>query len=187
MVILRKEVVYLSRQMARSPDLVTHLFGDSHMNYARYSKEALDSLPPHSAELKRRMVELTTDVKLELHATIAAKFREMVNHLNALGHDLREDSRSNPGDIDYAEGERPNPFYLCCDTTISAGYRSTSACDVPPENEEEWTKEWANAEERQKERLRFRAIGSEPGASPSGSPDRSLGNSGVTEEPPSVS
>ena len=82
------------------------------MNYARYSKEALDALPPHSEELKRRAVELRADVMLELHATIAAKFREIVNHLNACGHNLCADSRSKPGDIDYAEGERPNPFYL---------------------------------------------------------------------------
>jgi hypothetical protein len=138
------------------------------MNYARYSKKALDVLPPRSAELKQRIVELRTDVMMELHAAIAAKFREIVNHLNAFGHDLHEDSSSKPGDIDYAQGERPNPFYLCCGTTISAGYRSTSACDVAPENEKEWTKERSMAEQWEREWLQLKTIGAEPGASPNG-------------------
>jgi hypothetical protein len=157
------------------------------MNYARYSKEALDALPQHSAELKRRVVEFRTDVMLELRATIAAKFREIVNHLNALGHDLHEESTSKPGDIDYAEGERPNPFYLCCGTTISAGYRSTSACDVPPENEEEWEKERAMVEEWESEWLQLKATGAEPGASPNAGPAKRLDNPRATEGPPSVS
>jgi hypothetical protein len=157
------------------------------MNYARYSKEAFDALPAHSAKLRRRIVELKTDVMLELHSTIASKFREVVTQLNSLGHDLHEDSRSQPGNIDYVEGERPNPFYLCCDTTISAGYRSTSACDVPPENEEEWTKQMAMAEQWEKEWLRSKAISAEPGAAPNGGPAERFGNSDVGGGPPSVS
>ncbi len=157
------------------------------MNYARYSKEALDALPPQSTELRRRMVELRMDVMLELHTTIAGKFREIVSHLNALGHDLHEDRTSKPGDIDYAEGDRPNPFYLCCGTTISAGYRSTSACDVPPENEEEWTKQCAMAEQWEKEWLRSRSTDAEPGAAPNGGPSRAPGKAGAGGGPPSVS
>jgi hypothetical protein len=157
------------------------------MNYARYSKEALDALPPQSAELKRRMVELRMDVMLELHATTAAKFREIVNHLNALGHDLHEAGGSKPGDIDYAQGERPNRFYLCCDTTISAGYRATSVCNVPPENEKEWTKEGAMVEQWEEEWLRLKASGAEPDASPNGGPPMRFGDSGASGGPPSVS
>jgi hypothetical protein len=165
---------------------LTFAFGKFNMNYARYSKEAFDALPPQSAELKRRIVELKTDVMLELHATIASKFREIVTQLNALGHDLHEDSRSKPGDIDYAQGERPNPFYLCCGTTISAGYRATSVCDVPPENEEEWTKEWARAEQWKKEWLRSKTICAEPGAAPNCGPAASVVSSEVNKGPQSV-
>ena len=144
-------------------------------------------LPPHSAELKRRIVELRVDLMLDLQATTADKFREIVNRLNALGHDLREANGSKPGHIDYAEGERPNRFYLCCDITISAGYHATSACDVAPEDEEEWRKQWAKAEQWEKEWLRLKAAGAEPGASPNGGPTEPLGNSGVIGGPPSVS
>jgi len=157
------------------------------MNYARYSKEALDALPPHSQELKRRIVELRVDVQLELHATVAAKFREIVAQLNSRGHDLQEESRSKPGGIDYSQGEKPNPFYLCCDTTISAGYAQTNCCEAPPENEEEWSKQGAMAERWEEEWFQRRTLGAEPGAPPNGGPAKPPGNSRVTEGPPSVS
>jgi hypothetical protein len=153
------------------------------MKYPRYSKEALDALPPHSQDLKRRIVELRVDVQLELHATVAAKFREIVAQLNSHGHDLREENRSKPGEIGYAEGERPNPFYLCCDTTISAGYAQTDCCETPPENEEEWSKQGAMAERWEEEWLQRRALG----ALPNGGPEEQLGNSNVNGGPPSVS
>jgi len=113
------------------------------MNYARYSKQALDALPPGSAELKRRVVELAVDVKLELHAAIAAKFREIVASINSLGHDLRETSKSKEGEIDFAQGADPCLFYLCCDTTISSGFHGTSGIHATPEEQEKWQEEWA--------------------------------------------
>jgi hypothetical protein len=141
------------------------------MNYARYSKEALEKLPPRSAELMRRIVELRTDVMLELHATIAVRFREIVEHLNSLGHTLCEQRDSKPGSIDYAEGKRPNPFYLCCDTVISAGYRGATIHDILPEDEEERSKKLVE-DKCEEEWLRSKGIGAEPGASPNGGPRR---------------
>ena len=157
------------------------------MNYARYSKQALDALPPRSLELRRRIVELTVDVKLELHATVASKLREIVETLNSLGHDLHETSRSKAGEIDFAQGERPNPFYVCCDTTISAGYSGTYLCDAAPEEEGQWAKEWTRNEQWAREWASLQETGAEPSAAPNGGPASPVGNSNVTEGPPSVS
>jgi hypothetical protein len=132
------------------------------MNYTRYSKEALDALAPQSDELKRRMVELAVDVELEMHATIAAKFREIVENLNSTGHELRETSSSKAGEIDYAQGEKPHPFYLCCDTVISSGYSGTSPCNAHPVDEEEqWKKERTMADEWERKWRRQRAANSD--------------------------
>jgi hypothetical protein len=110
------------------------------MNYARYSKEALDALPPGSAELKRRVVELAVDVKLELHAAIAAKFREIVESFNSLGHVLSETSRSKAGEIDFAQGadqqkaeSSPQALQLCLSSVMSPfAWPMTVKVDLQP-------------------------------------------------------
>jgi hypothetical protein len=112
------------------------------MDYTRYSKEALDALPLGSAALQRRMTELAIDVQFELHAVLNTKLKEVASRLNAMGHELRETESSRPECIDFAQGEKPNPFYLSCDPVISSGYLGTSACDAPIDEHVKWQKEW---------------------------------------------
>ena len=65
--------------------------------------------------------------------------------MNAVGHELRETPDSKPGEIDYAQGEKPNPFYLCCDTVISSGYTGTSVCDASTEDQVRWETDWTQS------------------------------------------
>lgn len=120
------------------------------MNYARYSRKELDDLAPGSTELMQRLAEMAMDVKFELQATVAAKFHEIAAAMNSCGHALGETPDSKPGEIDYAQGEKPHPFYLCCDITISAGYAGTSVCDASIEDQVRWEKNWTRSRQEPK-------------------------------------
>jgi hypothetical protein len=117
------------------------------MNYTRYSRKELEALAPGSAALMQRLAELAMDVKLDLHAAVAAQFKEVVTAPNAVGHELRETPASRPGELDYAQGNRPHPFFLGCDITISSGYLGTSACDASIEDQTRWEKDWARSQQ----------------------------------------
>src|SRR4030095_4606351 len=118
------------------------------MDYSRYSRKELDTLAPGSPELMQRLAEMAIDVKFEMHAAVAAKFKEIAAAMNAVGHELRETPNSKPGEIDYAQGEKPNPFYLCCDTTISSGYIGTSVCDASMEDQVRWETDWTQSRQK---------------------------------------
>lgn len=117
------------------------------MDYARYTKEALDALPAGSPELTRRLTELQLEVREELHSAIRAKFADIAQRLNSLGHDLRETARpeARPSEIDYCEGglKVGCDFYICCDAVVSAGYRGSAACHASSEEQLRWEQAWA--------------------------------------------
>ena len=117
------------------------------MDYKRYSKQALDALPPN--ELRRRLAELAIDVKAELHATVAAKLEEIAAALNAGGHELRDQVSTELGHVDFAQGEKPNPFYLCCDAVISSGYKGCNVSDASIEDQMQWEAEWKRAQKKE--------------------------------------
>jgi len=97
------------------------------MDYSKYSKQAFETLASGSPELKLLVMELRDDVRLALHAAVHERFKEIVSSLNGVGHLLTETPKSKAGEIDFSqiEDDETYVFYLCCDTTISSGYRGT--------------------------------------------------------------
>ena len=97
---------------------------------ARFSKTAFLGENARDPSSRRLSDELEAEVQRLLHDVVVQRVAEIVNQLNAYGHDLREYERPSPGVIalrDDLEGERGYEcdLRLAVDTTVSVGFRDT--------------------------------------------------------------
>lgn len=94
------------------------------MNYKRYSKEEFEKRGLDSPAARALAVELQDDVTREIHGIVLAAFQDVVQRLNAEGHNLQPDEIK-LGDIAYRDVPTSDDechLRLGCDVIISAGY-----------------------------------------------------------------
>ncbi len=86
-------------------------------------------LAADSPEAARQLADqLQAAVLRELDEVILSRWREIVERLNALGHDLRPYREQAPGDLHVRDDSLDEEGYDCklrlaCDVTISAGFQ----------------------------------------------------------------
>jgi hypothetical protein len=88
----------------------------------RFSPEEIGAAPDRD----ERIAELQREVVRLIRPDMDAAMRRVASELNALGHHLVEEALNEQGCICF-ETEKEAAglyFYLCLDTTISAGWRS---------------------------------------------------------------
>lgn len=75
--------------------------------------------------------QLAAEVLALLHDAVAARFNEIVEQVNQLGHDLRAYDEPQPGEIAFRDDREFNGEYLCdlrlaVDVVVSVGFRDTT-------------------------------------------------------------
>ncbi len=97
------------------------------MNVAKYSKQQFESLGRNSPAARKLADELQVDVTDEIQAAVLPAFMNVIERLNAQGHNLTIYDRIRAGDISFRDEPVDGDCYLrlACDFTISAGYAHT--------------------------------------------------------------
>jgi hypothetical protein len=107
----------LEREPCRSPRNAVTL----HVCLAGSLRKRSEAAPDRD----ERIAELQSEVEQLVQAHVAEAMRRVVTGLNALGHQLVEEARDENGGICF-ETDKGAPglyYYLCYDTTVSAGWR----------------------------------------------------------------
>ena len=101
------------------------------MNFEKYSKRQFDSLGLDTPAARKLADELQDDVTEEIHSAVLAAFQNVVERLNAQGHNLKTDGEIRAGDIPFRDEPVEGQCYLRlgCDVVISAGYSHTMTVD----------------------------------------------------------
>ena len=94
------------------------------MNFEKYSKRQFELRGLSTPSSRKLADELQADVTEEIQAAVLAAFRNVVEGLNARGHDLKPYGEIRAGDISFRDEPSAWQCYLriACDFTISAGY-----------------------------------------------------------------
>ena len=97
------------------------------MDYAKYSKRRFAERGIDSQAARQLADELQNDVNIELHKVVSAAFQEIIDALNAQGHNLTLYGESKVGEIAFRDEPFENHCFLrlACDVVISAGYADT--------------------------------------------------------------
>ena len=101
------------------------------MNFEKYSKRQFDSLGLNTPAARKRADELQNDVTEEIHSAVLAAFQNVVERLNARGHNLTPYEEIRAGDITFRDEPIEGQCFLrlACDVVISAGYSHTMTVD----------------------------------------------------------
>jgi hypothetical protein len=97
------------------------------VNFEKYSKQQFESRGLSTPSSRKLADELQGDVTEEIQAAVLAAVRNVVEGLNACGHDLKPYGKIRAGDISFRDepSEGQCHLRLACDFTISAGYAHT--------------------------------------------------------------
>ena len=97
------------------------------MNYAKYSKQQFAERGIDSPAARELADELQNDVAGELHKVVSAAFQEIIDALNAQGHNLALYGEAKVGEIAFRDEPLEDHCFLrlACDVVISAGYAHT--------------------------------------------------------------
>ena len=101
------------------------------MNFEKYSKSQFASLGLDTPGARQLADELQDDVNEELHTAVLPAFLNVVERLNAQGHNLTAYDDIHAGDISFRDEPADGECYLRlgCDVVISAGYSDTMTVD----------------------------------------------------------
>jgi hypothetical protein len=94
----------------------------------RFSKNSFIEEHERAPSSRALADALEAEIQEELHEVIMPKLREIVERLNAMGHQLREYTPPIPGDISFRDDEEKNGGYVCflrvgVDTIVSVGFK----------------------------------------------------------------
>src|SRR6059036_3495569 len=97
------------------------------MNFEKYSKLQFESSGIDSPAARELADELQDDVAKEIHDAVLVAFLEVVEQLNAQGHNLQQYGEIRVGEISFRDERVEGQCFLrlACDSTISAGYSHT--------------------------------------------------------------
>lgn len=92
----------------------------------RFAAEKFSTLGIDTPAAKELAEELADEVNVELHETLAAEVKRIVERLNAMGHGLKIEE-FNPGSISFRDDFESDTGYHCrlrlaVDTVVSSGY-----------------------------------------------------------------
>ncbi|MCA9592167.1 MAG: hypothetical protein KC776_02625 [Myxococcales bacterium] len=89
-----------------------------------YSRAAFDALGVDTPAARAHADALAHAVILKLHCLLRAEVQRVADELNALGHDLRPEGDSQPGEYCYRDESPTGPcrLRLAFDITVSTGY-----------------------------------------------------------------
>ena len=101
------------------------------MNFEKYSKQQCESHGLNTPAARKLADELQEDVTEEIHAAVLAAFLNVVERLNAQGHDLKPYDEIRAGDISFRDESVEGQCYLrlACNVVVSAGYSHTMTVD----------------------------------------------------------
>lgn len=107
------------------------------MNLAKFSKQAFESKGLDTPAARQLADELETIVLEQLHAAASERLRQVIAHLNGLGHDLQPAIQEIAGDVEYRD-ERGGAcrLRLGCNMVVSAGYAHTIQAFLAAQSEE---------------------------------------------------
>ena len=94
----------------------------------RFSKNAFIEEYQRAPSSRNLSDALEAEIQQEVHEVVMPKVLEIVERLNAMGHQLREYTSPRPGDISFRDEEQTNGGYLSLlrlglDTIVSVGFR----------------------------------------------------------------
>jgi hypothetical protein len=97
------------------------------MNFEKYSKHQFESRGLNTPAARKLADELQDDVTEEVHAAVLAAFQNVVERLNAQGHNLQLYEEIRAGDITFRDELVEGQCFLrlACNVVISAGYAHT--------------------------------------------------------------
>jgi hypothetical protein len=101
------------------------------MNFEKYSKQQFELRGLNTPAARKLADELQDDVTQEIHAAVLAAFLNVVERLNAQGHNLNPYDEIRAGDISFRDEpiKGQSCLRLGCDIVISAGYSHTMTVD----------------------------------------------------------
>lgn len=96
----------------------------------RFSSEAFLDAGLNSDKANRMAETLAEEIQNEMHQVVLPKFLEIIERLNAMGHNLKPYDTIEPGDISFRDDTEDETGYHCrlrvaIDTVISTGYSRT--------------------------------------------------------------
>jgi hypothetical protein len=98
------------------------------MNFEKYSKEKFASLGLNTPAARTLADELQVDVNKVIQPAVGPAFLNVVEQLNAQGHNLKITDDSSAGDVSFRDEPIKDQccLRLSCDVMISAGYAHDS-------------------------------------------------------------
>lgn len=101
------------------------------MNFEKYSKQEFESRGLSTPAARKLADELESDVNEELHAALLPAFTNIIEGLNAQGHNLTIYDPINPGDVSFRDEPGDGDCYLRLGyyVVVSAGYAHTMTTD----------------------------------------------------------
>jgi hypothetical protein len=95
---------------------------DEHYSRAAFDKVGLDT--PEAAELAKALAD---DVLMEVDSVARARMLQIVERLNAMGHQLKPDAPLVPGDLSFRDDSGEGESYRCrlrvaLDCVVSTGF-----------------------------------------------------------------
>ena len=82
-------------------------------NVQKYSKESFERIKHDPKALKTLLEQLQTDVAIECKEVILSKMKEIVQELNATGHQLKDNNFEEPEETDFCEFHDDETYETC--------------------------------------------------------------------------
>jgi len=79
----------------------------------KYSKERFESIKHDPLALKVLLEQLQTDVAIECKSVIMSKMTEIVEELNSVGHNLKDNEFEEPEETDFCEFHNDDSSETC--------------------------------------------------------------------------
>ena len=95
---------------------------DERFSAAKFAEHGIDT-----EEAEQLAKVLGDEIQEEMHEVIQAKLNEIIERLNKMGHNLKPEYPSTPGDISFRDDWNDKHGYHCklrvgFDTVVSTGY-----------------------------------------------------------------